>query len=482
MQGKEYNCFQQCFLEREIQKSDDKQTANGDGRMTALPPDSIFKANDIRGVYGGDLTEDGARQIGGALAAAVLRAGGDRIAVGRDGRTSSPALADALAEGIAGGGAKALDIGRAPTPMLYYAACKRANGSGVMITGSHNPPAHNGMKTMIGGQTLPGGEIKKLLSLRKQNSAAAKAETINIMDDYIAEAAALAPACRPLHIVADAGNGVAGTVAPRLYRALGHRVTELFCEPDGAFPNHHPDPAQPENLCAAREMLRAEAADIAFVFDGDGDRLGAILPGEEDWVFPDRLLMLLARDMLGRNAKARVVFDVKCTAHLRPWIEKHGGIADMQPTGHAFIKARMRETGALLGGEMSGHFYFAENWPGFDDALLAGAKLAAIFAEDGNAMAAVPRSAASPEIVIDIGERSGRDIIADIKKRAQFDGAIRIVEIDGLRVEYADGFGLARASNTTSSLVLRFEGETGETLQKIKNQFQTALADVGLRM
>ena len=448
--------------------------------MSAPPPDSIFKANDIRGIYGETLSEDGIRQIGIALAAAV-RANGGKIAIARDGRQSSPALSRALAAGLQSGGVNVLDIGIAPTPALYFAAHEMAGGNGAMITGSHNPPAHNGIKMLFGGETFGGARVRELMKTAHSSPAEGEMQTADIRDNYIAAVQKATGDSRPLHLVADAGNGAAGEFAPELYRRLGHFITPLFCEIDGAFPNHHPDPAQPENLVFARAAMQKTGADAAFVFDGDGDRLGVILPDEEDWVFPDRILMLLARDMLVRNPGARVVFDVKCTARLAPWIEKHGGIADMQPTGHAFIKARMRETGALLGGEMSGHFYFAENWRGFDDGLLAGAKLAKILAETKSPFADVPRSIASPEIVKDIGNRNGREIVAQIAAAANFDGA-QLCMLDGIRADYPDGFGLVRASNTTASLVLRFEGENRTALERIRGQFQAALAAADLQL
>lgn len=441
-----------------------------------IPPKSIFRANDIRGVYGETLTEDGAWHIGLALAA---NQNGGKIALARDGRNSSPALAAALAEGLAAGGCHVFDAGLAPTPALYFAAQVRANGCGAMITGSHNPPAHNGVKMMRNGKIIGGAELQKTLPAAK-SATPGKIEPADVKNEYIAAVQKAAPPpSRPLHIVADAGNGAAGEYAPALYQALGHRVSPLFCDIDGNFPNHHPDPAQPENLTDARRLLKQTGADVAFVFDGDGDRLGVLLPGAEDWVFPDRLLMLLARDMLPRNPGARVVFDVKCSALLAPWIERCGGIPDMQPTGHAFIKSRMRQTGAPLGGEMSGHFYFAENWFGFDDGLLAGARLAAVFAAQPDALADVPRAFASPEIVADIGGLDGRKIIAELRRRGGFRGA-RIIDIDGVRAEYEDGFGLARASNTTASLVLRFEGKTEAALRRITEEFRRALAFSGV--
>ncbi|MGI9307015.1 MAG: phosphomannomutase/phosphoglucomutase [Gammaproteobacteria bacterium] len=439
------------------------------------PPDSIFRANDIRGIYGETLTEDGARQIGRALARA-----GENMALARDGRNSSPALSAALAAGLAEGGANVLDIGTAPTPALYFAAYELANGSGAMITGSHNPPAHNGIKMLLRGKTIGGREALKMLPGKTAKKAGA-IRAVDIKEKYADAVCRAAPASRPLHLVLDAGNGAAGEYAPALFAKLGYRVLPLFCDIDGNFPNHHPDPAQPENLTAARDALAESGADAAFVFDGDGDRLGVVLPGAEDWVFPDRLLMLLARDLLSRHAGARVVFDVKCSAHLAPWIRKFGGVPDMQPTGHAFIKSRMRETGALLGGEMSGHFYFAENWRGFDDALLAGARLAAVLGASENPFAELPRAAASPEIVVPIGERCGREIIEKLRREADF-GDAKIIAIDGVRAEYEDGFGLARASNTTASLVLRFEGRDEAALRRIREEFRRALARVNVAL
>ena len=446
------------------------------------PPSAIFRANDIRGVYQETLTEDGVYQIGIALANAVFSCGGHCMALGRDGRLSSPALAKALAAGIAAGGIRVLDIGLAPTPALYFTAFEHADGNGAMLTGSHNPPAHNGIKMLVGGKTLGGKQAQQLLETRRQTPTA-DITPLDIRDEYTAAVCcATTPAARSLHLIIDAGNGVSGAFAPHLYAQLGHKITPLFCDIDGNFPNHHPDPAQPENLIAARTAMHKHNADAAFVFDGDGDRLGVLLNGEEDWIFADRLLMLLAQDMLSRHAGARVVFDVKCSALLPTWIEQCGGVADMQPTGHAFIKSRMRETGALLGGEMSGHFYFAENWRGFDDALLAGAKIATIFAAaaaDDCPMRAIPCAVASPEIIIDIGARDGHALIAKMLEVATFTNA-KLITIDGVRAEYNDGFGLARASNTTDSLVLRFEGKNQQSLERIQTEFRRALATVNV--
>ncbi|MDM5146940.1 phosphomannomutase/phosphoglucomutase [Candidatus Persebacteraceae bacterium Df01] len=445
---------------------------------------NIFKANDIRGIYNDTLTDDAARSIGRALAAEALDAGATSMALARDGRLSSQPLTVALTEGLCAGGVSVVDIGMAPTPVLYFAAQTLCSGSGVMVTGSHNPPAHNGMKMLIAGRTLKGDgvqELRRRIETGDYGSApTAEGQNVDVLENYIAAVCCAVPTARALHLVVDAGNGVAGAYAPMLYKKLGHQVTSLYCDVDGNFPNHHPDPAQPENLIAARKKLNETDADIAIVFDGDGDRLGVLLPGREDWVFPDRLLMLLAQDMLSRHHGGRVVFDVKCSANLAPWIEQHGGIADMQPTGHAFIKSRMRETGALLGGEMSGHFYFAEQWFGFDDALLAGARLVAIIGNNPHVMRDIPSSAASPEIVVSIGARDGHAFVRDLRNKVHFPDMKKIVDIDGLRVEYADGFGLVRASNTTASLVLRFEGNNDEALQRITNDFKKFLAAEGI--
>ena len=454
------------------------------GAVMTVPPE-IFKANDIRGIAGETLTLDGAKLIGRALAATAQQQGITRIALGRDGRLSSPQLAAALADGICQGGIATTDIGIVPTPALYYAAHKYCGGSGVMITGSHNPKNYNGMKMMLGGKTLKRESVRALYDrIQKGNFGSGECAPITkttVGKEYIdAVIAANPPLAKTapkakLKIVVDAGNGAAGQLAPLLYRAMNCEVRELFCDIDGNFPNHHPDPARPENLVDAARAAEEWLADAAFVFDGDGDRLGVLLPGKNGMenIFPDRLLMLFARDMLNRNRGGSVVFDVKCSVNLAPFVKQHGGKADMQPTGHAFIKSRMQQTGALLGGEMSGHFYFAENWFGVDDALFAGARLVRILAGGGN-MNDIPDFAASPELLADM--HNPHAFITQLQTNADslFDGAT-INTIDGLRADYADGFGLVRASNTTPSLVFRFEGKDAATLQKIQNAFRKVM-------
>ncbi|MCH9757934.1 MAG: phosphomannomutase/phosphoglucomutase [Proteobacteria bacterium] len=445
----------------------------------------IFKANDIRGIYTETLDEDIAYRIGLALAKSATHAAAPTLAVGRDGRLSSPVLAQALIEGLTAGGIDIVDVGLVPTPALYYAAVTQCNGCGVMVTGSHNPKNYNGMKMMLNRQVLMGEAMATLRENAMDSNAMAANNTevsnhrgnitpAAIMEEYIAAVAAANPLSRKIKIVIDAGNGAAGEYAPALFRAMGCDVVPLFCEIDGNFPNHHPDPAQPENLLDAADSLAACAGEVAFAFDGDGDRLG-VLPAGQKAVFSDRMLMLYARDVLARNPQARVVFDVKCTSHLAPWVEQHGGIADMQPTGHAFIKARMAETGALLGGEMSGHFYFRENWYGFDDALFAGARLAAILADNPDVFSDIPDSVSSPELQVDMSGKNQHEFIATLSQQADFPGAKQVVTIDGLRVEYEYGFGLVRASNTTPTLVLRFEARDNQHLELIKETFRQIL-------
>lgn len=465
---------------------------------------AVFKANDIRGVYPDSLNEDLVFLIGVALAeqavAASTNTAAPRLAVGQDCRLSSPPLADSLMRGLLHGGVAVVNIGVVPTPALYYAAIKDCGGSGAMITGSHNPKNYNGIKMMMGGKTLKQAQIQTLhqrvLALHK--SGAADVKTLDeaaaqrlIKQDmrarFIDEVCAANPSdtntnARRLKIVVDAGNGAAGHFAPALYEAMGFEVIPLFCELDGNFPNHHPDPAQLKNLKDAQAAVEKHNADCAFVFDGDGDRLGLVLPSHPV-IFADQLLMLFAKDILSRHPQTRVVFDVKCSALLAPWVEKHGGVADMQPTGHAFIKARMQETEAALGGEMSGHFYFKENWYGFDDALFAGARLARILAAQPSIFELLPHSVASPELQVDMSGQNQHEFIETLRANlsiSDFTDGKQIVSIDGIRVEYEGGFGLVRASNTTPALVLRFEGSTQAQLDTIAADFRRALLAAGI--
>lgn len=445
----------------------------------------IFKANDIRGTFNKTLDVTIAQQIGMAFASEAKSKGAVDIAVGRDGRLSSPVLASALIDGIISCGINVIDVGLVPTPALYFAANQHTAGTGIMITGSHNPKDDNGMKMMIFGETLKCEDVTRLFHriTNKDFATASKGltKTIDICHDYINGVYNANKISRPLSVVIDAGNGAAGEFAPQLMRALGCQVHPLFCDIDGNFPNHHPDPTQAKNLHSAADTLKKTNADIALAFDGDGDRLGVIFPNENYPIFADRLLMLFAQDLLSRHAGETIVYDVKCSAQLAPWVQKHGGKADMQPTGHAFIKGRMREIGAMLGGEMSGHFFFNENWYGFDDALFAAARLVAILSEQRIAFSQIPNRPASPELHIamqpDQDQHQLIEKIAAFLAKNKIDNA-EIITIDGIRIEYPNGFGLVRASNTTPSLVLRFEGEDEAIIQSIKQQFIQLLQSV----
>ncbi|WP_037588249.1 phosphomannomutase/phosphoglucomutase [Stenoxybacter acetivorans] len=445
---------------------------------------SIFKAYDIRGVVGKTLTVDTAYQIGRALAAEAAQRGASVIAVGRDGRLSGPQLAEALISGITDSGIQAADAGMVATPMLYFAAIQHCGGSGVMITGSHNPPEYNGFKMMLAHDTLAGDDIQALYKrieagdLLLKAAVPAAVSKLNIADEYIKHIADHIKLKRPMKIAVDAGNGVAGAFAGDLYRALGCEVTELFCDVDGHFPNHHPDPAKAANLQDLIQALRKSDAEIGLAFDGDGDRLGVVTK-DGQIIYPDRQLMLFAADVLSRNAGTTVIFDVKSTRLLTPWIEQHGGKPLMSKTGHSFIKAAIKQHGALLAGEMSGHVFFKERWFGFDDGLYAGARLLEILSAadvPSDVLNALPNSVSTPEINIDVPEGlSGHVVIEELAKQARFVGEQSRITIDGLRVEFADGFGLMRASNTTPVLVLRFEADSEAALARIQAQFKEVI-------
>ncbi len=441
---------------------------------------SIFKAYDIRGIVGQTLTADSAEQIGRAIAARAARQGLKQIAVGRDGRLSGPELAAALMRGLTAGGLDVADVGMVATPILYFAAVRHCGGSGVMITGSHNPPDYNGFKMMLGGGTLAGEDIQDLRrSIEAQDyvsgSPQGSVRILQIADEYIAHIAGHIRLQRPLNIAVDAGNGVAGAFAGKLYRALGCQVQELFCEVDGHFPNHHPDPAKPANLQDLIRAVQAGEAEVGLAFDGDGDRLG-VVTRSGSIIYPDRQLMLFAQDVLARNPGAKVIYDVKSTRLLAPWIRQHGGEPVMSKTGHSFIKAAIKQHGALLAGEMSGHVFFKERWFGFDDGLYAGARLLEILSGSPNPSAvleALPEGVSTPEINITLPEGvNGHDLIEQLAAAAQFDGVQELITLDGLRAEFADGFGLLRASNTTPVLVLRFEGDNEAALERIQAQFK----------
>ncbi len=445
------------------------------------PAAEIFKAYDIRGIVDRTLTEDAVRAIGHALGSEAREHGQRAIAVGRDGRLSGPRLAAALAEGIRAAGVDVVDIGMVPTPLSYFAAFELGTGSAVSVTGSHNPPDYNGLKMVIAGETLAGERIQALRSRIAEGRLASGSGTLataDIRQAYVDRIAADVKLARSMKIVIDAGNGVAGDVAPRLFRALGCTVEALFCEVDGNFPNHHPDPSKIENLQDLIRRLRETDAELGLAFDGDGDRLG-VVTREGQIIFPDRQLMLFAADVLARNPGAQIVYDVKCTRNLAPWVRERGGEPVMWMTGHSHIKAKLRQSGAPLAGEMSGHIFFKERWYGFDDGLYAGVRLLEILsrsADPGAVLNALPDSASTPEINLKMREGEPFALVDELKRGARFEGAREIITIDGLRVEYADGFGLARPSNTTPVVVLRFEADDQTALERIKADFRRAIA------
>lgn len=444
-----------------------------------LPPE-IFKAYDIRGIVGRTLTADVVRRIGQALGSLARERGQTTIAVGRDGRLSGPELAAALAEGICAAGVDVIDIGCVPTPVTYFAAYELGCHSCVSVTGSHNPPDYNGLKLVIGGETLYGEAIQELrrrADAGHLSSGHGQLRHADVGAAYLERIVGDVKLARSLKLVIDCGNGVAGALAPELFRRLGCEVTPLFCEVDGNFPNHHPDPSKPENLRDLIAALAAGDAEVGLAFDGDGDRLG-VVTRDGEIIFPDRQLMLFAADVLSRCPGAPIVYDVKCTRRLAPWIREHGGNPLMWNTGHALLKAKLRETGAPLAGEMSGHVFFKERWYGFDDGLYAGARLLEILSRAADASAplkALPDSASTPELNIAMAEGEPFALIDELKRSARFDGAVEIISIDGLRVEYADGFGLARPSNTTPVLVLRFEADNAGALARIQADFRRVL-------
>jgi len=443
-------------------------------------PAEIFRTYDIRGIVGRTLTPAIVRDIGRALGGFARERGAPAFAIGRDGRLSGPELAGALAEGLNAAGADVIDIGMAPTPVAYFAAHHLGCGSCVAVTGSHNPPDYNGLKIVVGGNTLYGDEIQDLRQRIESGKFAAgqgKRSEANVLDAYVQRITSDVKLARRMRIAVDCGNGVAGMLAPKLYRALGCEVEELYCEVDGRFPNHHPDPSVPKNLAELIQTVRSGQAELGIAFDGDGDRLGLVTKDGEI-IFADRQLMLLARDVLSRNPGAQIIYDVKSTRLLEPWIVRHGGKPLIWKTGHSLIKAKLRETGALLAGEMSGHTFFKERWYGFDDALYGGARLLEILSKEkdpNRTLKSLPNAPSTPELHWGLAEGEPHALVAKLQASRPFPGAERVLTIDGVRVEYADGFGLARASNTTPVIVLRFEADTAAALERIKKDFRSAL-------
>ena len=447
--------------------------------MIQLPAE-IFKAYDIRGIVDKSLTADVVRRIGHALGSLAAEQGQTAIAVGRDGRLSGPELAGALMDGICAAGVDAIDVGCVPTPVTYFAAYELGCHSCVSVTGSHNPPDYNGLKMVIGGTTLALDaiqDLKKRIEDGNLKHGQGQRSSAEVLGAYVEKIVGDVKLARPMKIVMDCGNGVAGAIAPELFKRLGCDIVPLFCEVDGNFPNHHPDPSKPENLADVVKALQETDAEIGIAFDGDGDRLGVVTKDGEI-IFPDRQLMLFAADVLSRVPGGTVIFDVKCTRLLAPWIRQHGGVPLMWNTGHALVKAKLRETGAPLAGEMSGHTFFKERWYGFDDGLYTGARLLEILskATDANpVLKNLPNSPSTPELNIKMAEGEPFTLIDKLKANGKFTGAEEIITIDGVRVEYADGFGLARPSNTTPVVVLRFEADNAVALERIQADFRQAL-------
>jgi phosphomannomutase / phosphoglucomutase len=443
-------------------------------------PKEIFKAYDIRGIVGKTLTSEIVETIGQAIGSEATARRQTQICIGYDGRLSGPELAAALARGIRKAGVHVIDLGMVATPMVYFAACHLGTNCGVMVTGSHNPPDYNGLKMVLGGETLSGEAIQGLrnrIEIGELFEGDGSYSQYDIAQDYISRIVSDIQLARPIKIAVDCGNGVAGAFAGALYRALGCEVQELYCEVDGHFPNHHPDPSVPENLDDLIEALKTGNAELGLAFDGDGDRLGVVTKNGQI-IYPDRQLMLFAADVLSRSPGATIIYDVKSTRNLHPWIAQHGGEPLLWKTGHSLVKAKMKETGAQLAGEMSGHVFFKERWYGFDDGLYTGARLLEILsatADPSATLQALPDSVSTPEQHIKMHEGEPHALLARLTQEARFEGADRVIDIDGLRVEYPDGFGLMRASNTTPVIVLRFEADNEAALRRIQEQFRGIL-------
>ena len=450
-------------------------------------PREIFKAYDIRGIVGKTLTPTIVEAIGHALGSEAKQRAQNEICIGYDGRLSGPELTDALSTGIRKAGVNVVNLGMVATPMVYFAAHHLGNDCGVMVTGSHNPPDYNGLKMVLAGETLSNENIQRLrhrIEYKLLTYGDGIERSYDIAPHYIAKIKADINLARPLQITVDCGNGVAGAFAKTLYNAIGCHVEELFCDVNGHFPNHHPDPSVPENLTDLIEALKNTRSELGLAFDGDGDRLGVVTK-EGNIIYPDRQLLLFAQDVLSRNAGATIIFDVKSTRNLSPWIQEHGGKPLMWKTGHSLIKAKIKETNAALAGEMSGHVFFNDNdihgqkrWYGFDDGLYAGARLLEILSQFSNPseiLNNLPDSVSTPEQHIQMQEGEPHKLIAELQKTAKFADAVDVITIDGLRVEYEDGFGLMRPSNTTPVIVLRFEANNEEALKRIQAQFRDVI-------
>ena len=448
---------------------------------------SIFKAYDIRGIVGKTLDTHVAFQLGQAFGTAVLAKKERTVVIGRDGRLSGPELSAALAKGLQASGVNVIDLGVVATPLVYLGTHLLDAKSGIMVTGSHNPPDYNGFKMVLAGEAIYGQTIQALYhAIVKQEFTHGAGNYVqhDIRTAYLERIISDIKLARPMKIAVDCGNGVAGAFAGDLYRGLGCQVDELFCEVDGTFPNHHPDPAHPENLQDLIKHVKETDVELGLAFDGDGDRLGVVTK-DGNIIYPDRQLMLFAEDVLTRNPGAQILYDVKCTRHISAWVKARGGVPLMWKTGHSLVKAKMRETGAPLGGEMSGHIFFKDRWYGFDDGLYAGARLLELLSrvvDPSAVLNALPQSNSTPELQLTLNEGENFTLIAKMQAAEQtqqhFSDAEQIISIDGLRVEYVDGFGLARSSNTTPVIVMRFEAENEAALARIQAAFKRAITAV----
>ncbi|WP_248320345.1 phosphomannomutase/phosphoglucomutase [Caballeronia sp. Sq4a] len=449
---------------------------------------SIFKAYDIRGIVGKTVDSDVAKSIGRAFGSEIREQGGDSVVVARDGRLSGPELVGALANGLREAGVDVIDIGMVPTPVGYFAASvplpfptgERRVDSCIVVTGSHNPPDYNGFKMVLRGAAIYGEQIQGLYQ-RIVNDDFSSGEgsytEFDVSQMYLDRIVSDVKPVRAMKIVVDTGNGVAGGLAPRLFKALGCELVELFTDIDGNFPNHHPDPAHPENLQDVIRALKETDAEVGFAFDGDGDRLGVVTK-DGQVIYPDRQLMLFAQEVLSRNKGGQIIYDVKCTRNLAKWVREQGGEPVMWKTGHSLVKAKLRETGAPLAGEMSGHVFFKDRWYGFDDGLYTGARMLEILSrvdDPSKLLNDLPNSLSTPELQLKLEEGENFELISRLQKSAKFEGADDVLTIDGLRVEYPDGFGLARSSNTTPVVVMRFEADSEEALKRIQEDFRRVI-------
>ena len=447
----------------------------------------IFRAYDIRGVVEEELSEELVKNLGKAIGTSLLRQGRKEICVCRDGRLSGPKIIDTLMNGIISTGCNAIDIGMAPTPLLYFATFTSEVVDGVMITGSHNPKNYNGFKIVFNQKSLTSDSIQKLKRIIIDDDyevGSGEIKNLSVANDYIKSLKEKIKIERPLKVVLDCGNGVGGVIAPESFKALGIELIEIFCEVDGNFPNHHPDPGNPKNMIDLSKAVTEKSADLGIALDGDGDRLG-VVDNLGKIIYPDQYLSLISENILKKNKKRKIVFDVKCSTQLKKAIEKNGGIPVMSRTGHSYIKAEILNSNAILGGEMSGHIFFNDNWFGFDDGIFSALRLIEILAKEKNSSSAIfsryPQLFNTPELTIKTTDKEKFKIIERLKGDFKFDGYERIL-IDGLRLENNLAWGLARASNTTPTIVLRFEGRTEESLNEIIQIFQKALFDIDKKL